>query len=233
MAPVLPDRVMSKGRMIVFDLDGTLYRTHETCLPAIREICARYHLILRPEDERVLLFTSNDTLLDRIAPGMPYDQRERFKRDIDLYEIGVVLRQGRLFEGIVDLLSTLSADGVALAICGMGSKNYIDAVLTRCAITRFFTSVYHGVDGRTKSQRLGELLEESGFGPHDSTFVGDSITDLTAARDNDVPFIGVSWGYGAQEISGSATMADTVVQLQDLLAPERWRSVTSAPTADH
>ena len=70
-------------------------------------MCRKYNLTLKPEDERVLLFTTTDTLLDRIAPDMSYEQREQFKRDIHLREIEAVKEKGRLFDGIVDLLSAL------------------------------------------------------------------------------------------------------------------------------
>jgi len=73
------------------------------------------------------------------------------------------------------------------------------------------------VEGFTKSQRLHDLLNEAGISPDNCVFIGDSITDLTAARDNDVPFIGVNWGYGVQEISKTETIVEDVSHLKSLI----------------
>jgi phosphoglycolate phosphatase-like HAD superfamily hydrolase len=56
--------------IIIFDLDGTLYRTHETCLPPLYELCKENNISLGEEDERFLLYTTAPALLDRVAPNM-------------------------------------------------------------------------------------------------------------------------------------------------------------------
>jgi len=203
--------------MVIFDLDGTLYRTHETSLPPLYETCRKYNLTLNPEDERVLLFTTNDTLLDRIAPDMSQEQREQFKRDIHIREIEAIKEKGRLFDGIKNLLSDLSSDKIDMAICGMGSKEYIETVLARCNIAQYFKYVYPSVKGLTKSQRLKELLYESKLKSDECIFVGDSVTDMTAADDNGIPFIGINWGYGAKEISEYDAIAGNISQLKSFI----------------
>ena len=48
---------------IIFDLDGTLYRTHETALPVFRKICDKYNIALSKERENFLLYTTIDAFL--------------------------------------------------------------------------------------------------------------------------------------------------------------------------
>lgn len=203
--------------MVIFDLDGTLYRTHETGLQALREMCGRYDLAVAPEDERYYLYTTAKDLLKKIAPDMPDQVRERFGDELKWREIEIIRETGRLFEGIPELLAELAADRIPMAICGMGSKEYIEAVIEHRNINNYFKYVYPRVEGFTKSQRLRMLLDEAEDAPDECVFIGDSVTDLTAALDCGVPFIGVSWGYGIKEIADSAEIVRNVPELKSLI----------------
>lgn len=46
--------------------------------------------------------------------------------------------------------------------------------------------------------------------------IGDSITDLTAARGNSIPFIGVSYGYGAKGLE-STVIADSIDGIEGII----------------
>lgn len=203
--------------MIIFDLDGTLYRTHETCLPPLYQLCGRYHLSIDKEDEKYLLCTTTASLLNKIAPEMTQEQKLDFEYQLKWSEIEAVRTQGRLFEGIEELLSSLYGAGIDLAICGMGSKEYIEAVLKRCGIGSYFKYIYYRKAGRTKSEAVKQLLKEARVNPDQCIMIGDSLTDLTAAEKNDVPFIGVSYGYDADLLSEAEVIANRVEQLNTLI----------------
>lgn len=204
-------------RIIIFDLDGTLYRTHETCLPPLYDMCRKNNITLTSEDERFLLYTTPAALLDRVAPDMTPEQREQFAFDLKWREIELVQERGRLFENVEGLLSSLAADGVPMAICGMGSKEYIEAVLTRCDIKHYFRYICHRIDGLSKSQMIKKLLKDSNLQPDACIMVGDSLTDMTAAQENGLLFLGVSYGYGSGDIAEADAIADDVLQLESLI----------------
>lgn len=201
--------------MIFFDLDGTLYRTHETSLPVLRLLCDSYGIKHTKEDEERFLITTADAFLDRAAPDMPVARREAFKVDLRRNEREAVRTGGRLFEGAGEMLAELRASGFSLAICGMGSEEYISCVLDRCGIRDFFDTVLCRIDGQTKSQVLSEFLGKRQLRPEDCILIGDSNTDFVAAGDNCIPFIGVSYGYGVADIRDKAVMADCMTQIID------------------
>lgn len=203
--------------IIIFDLDGTLYQTHETGLPPLYDLCNKYSISLSPEDERFLLFTTTDSFLCRVAPDMTIEERLRFCDELKWREIEVVKECGRLFEGVESMLASLAADGVTMAICGMGSKEYIETVLTHCNIKQYFKYIYPRVEGLTKTQVLARFLAETKQDSRQCLMVGDSITDFNAARDNKIPFVGVSYGYGTNDIASADEMANDVMQLNRII----------------
>lgn len=148
---------------------------------------------------------------------MAQEQRDQFAYDLKWQEIEFVQERGRLFDNVESLLSSLAADGVPMAICGMGSKEYIETVLTHCNIKHYFQYIYHRIDGLSKSQVIRNLLQEINLQPDECIMVGDSLTDISAAKENGLPFIGVSYGYGSNDIKEADAIADNVLQLKYLL----------------
>ena len=127
-----------KRQMIIFDLDGTLYRTHETALPPLYALCEEYGIKLSKEDEALLLCTTTEAFLEKVAPDMPEEEKLKFQQEIKWREIEEVKKNGCLFDGAKEMLSKLKAEGFLLAVCGMGSKEYIDAVVDKCEIRHYF-----------------------------------------------------------------------------------------------
>ncbi|MCL2409287.1 MAG: HAD hydrolase-like protein [Oscillospiraceae bacterium] len=198
--------------LVIFDLDGTLYRTHETLMPAFREMCERYGIPLTGENENFLMYTTTQSFLQKNAPDMTAEQRAEFGKEIKRQEIASVKERGRLFDGVREMLDSLRRNGVEMVICGMGTKDYIEAVLERCGIAGYFKKIYHRVEGLTKAQVMKTLLAE--MKSDQCVMAGDSITDITAARENGVPFIGVTYGYGAEDIQDSDALVHDVKNLQ-------------------
>lgn len=200
--------------MIIFDLDGTLYRTKVTALPPLYDLCEQYGIKLSKEDENLLFCTTTATLLEKVAPDMPEDKKLKFRQEIKWREIEEVKKHGCLFDGTKDMLSKLKAAGYWLVVCGMGSKEYIDAVMDKCGIRHYFDVILHRIDGKTKGQVLNDFLIAEQFSTEDIVMIGDSITDLTAAKDNNIPFIGVSYGYGTEIIKDITVMLDSVSEIE-------------------
>lgn len=203
--------------MVIFDLDGTLYQTRETCLPTLREACEKFHLAPTSEDIKSLLCTTTDAFLNKLAPDMPLDQKNEFKNYMKWREIELVKEQGQLFPYIKEMLLSLVADGEKLAVCSMGSREYVEAVLKRCGIWDCFSFVAHRVNGLSKSESLGNLLEQTGVSPRECLMIGDSLGDLTAAKQYDIPFIGVEYGYGTEDLMTADALAKDGLALQGLI----------------
>jgi Predicted phosphatases len=132
-------------------------------------------------------------------------------------EIKIVQEKGRFFNDIENLLLSLANDGITMAICSMECKEYIDTVLTHCNIKHYFKYIYHRTDGLSKSQLLKILLKETNLQPDECIMVGDNLSDFTAAKENGLPFLSISYGYGCFDITQANEIADDVLQLKILI----------------
>ncbi len=203
--------------MVIFDLDGTLYKTHETTLPPLRRVCAAYGIALTQDDEHYLLHTTARHLLARIAPDMPEAEIIRFSAALREGERAAVREKGALFDGAAALVRELYEAGHVLSVCGMGEREYIRTILEKCGIAPYFSYVYHRMEGKTKSEVLAQLLQDTGVRAADCIMIGDSGTDRHAAEDNGVLFIGVTYGYDAAALVGCEKLADSVETMRKLV----------------
>jgi len=70
---------------------------------------------------------------------------------------------------------------------------------------------------RDKSNMILDALEALHVGKGESVMVGDSLSDLNAAKDAGVEFIGVRYGFGLKEPVEGIKLVDTVDDLRSSL----------------
>lgn len=190
-------------RAVVFDLDGTLVDTAPDLANAMNWVLQSEGVAPLPIDTvrplvgrgaRILLsrgFTASsvtltDTELDRLLP--------RFLT----YYGDHVAEQSTIFPGVVTALEALAAADVRLAVCTNKPIGLAESLLDALGLTRHFQIMLGGdsLDVRKPDPRhLLETVSRLGLAPADSIMVGDSETDIKAARGAAVPIVGVNFGY--------------------------------------
>ncbi len=184
---------------ILFDFDGTLFRTETVDVDAFNltlremgrdELCADQILAQIGKPLRQLakqyLKTSNKEAIDqfcRLSVG---------------YELAVIPHSAELYPCCAEVLSALKADGHRLAICSNGTREYIEAILKKFNIESLFdivTSKRHGV---SKSRAAKITMEVLGA-QRPSIFVGDREADIRAAKSNHMLSVGVLHGFGLEK----------------------------------
>ena len=189
---------------IVFDLDGTLVDTlpdihealnrslSETGLSEIGEAACRnmigggaHNLI---EQAFTLIGESSDN--PRIDPV--------FARFIALYEAEPAVRS-HPFPGAVAALEALREQGIALGICSNKPHTLTEMVLKDLKLEHFFGDAVIGGDAlairKPDAGHLLEVIKRLGHPPSAALMVGDSATDVGAARNAGIPIIAVDFGY--------------------------------------
>lgn len=212
-------------RNILFDLDGTLTDPRQGITRSIQYALAKLG-IDEPDLTRLEHFIG-PPLLQAFMQYYAFDEakawqavgyyRERFKVT-GLYE-------NEVFEGVVELLETLQAQGRHLYIATSKPWEFAREIARHFDFARHF-KVIHGseLDGtRTnKVELIAHLLVEEGLDPAQTLMIGDRKHDLIGARLNGLDSVAVGYGFGShEELAQEAPTYhfDTLAQLHRAFLP--------------
>ena len=189
--------------LIIFDLDGTLAETAEDIIASVNHATAAFSVApLTMNDHRALVGLGGRHLIRTAFHrlGLPLsatDLEVIFDSFISHYESNVA-EQSHLFPGALASLIRLRDSGHNLAICTNKSSGPCRALLSALNIDHLFcatvtsdTFQFCKPDPRT----LLATIEAAAADPQTSIMVGDSRTDIEAARAAGIPVIAVDFGY--------------------------------------
>ena len=193
-------------KLIIFDLDGTLYKTEEVSVPALKEAFSSFGIKLSEETILNQFGEPTEQIIENLVPKEKIDQKELIEKAIAQKESELIPMKATLYQGVENLLKILTDRGHKLAICSNGRNDYIEEVLETTSIMKYFASIKAHTDDKSKADRIKELLSE--FSVDDAVMVGDRYHDIEAAESASVKSVGALYGYGGEE----AKKADFVIE---------------------
>jgi phosphoglycolate phosphatase len=191
------------GAVIVFDLDGTLVDTAPDLMNTLNTVLGEEGLPPLPyETAPLLVGRGAKVMLERgfAADGRPLEEPDAsrlFARFIEHY-LEHIADESRPFPGVLEVLDRFEAEGAILAVCTNKRTDLALAVLDALHLTgRFKTVVGPDMAPRPKpdASHLLRTVELCGGDPARALMVGDSINDVLAARNAQIPVVLVSFGY--------------------------------------
>ncbi len=103
-----------------------------------------------------------------------------------------------VFEGVIDGLKTMRADGIRLAVVTNKPGVFTEQLLIQTGLRSFFDAVVSGDTCPTRKPDPGPVLHACSLletPPQDCIFIGDSINDAQAAQSAGLPVLIVPYGY--------------------------------------
>lgn len=212
-------------RLAVFDVDGTLIDSQHSIVAAMTEAWRAYGLgTPRPEAVRRIIGLS---LVDACARLLPEPDEDLALKVAQSYkEAFQSLRrqpdmQEPLFPGAAEALAALDAAGWLLGVATGNTRRGADALIERHGFQGRFATV-QTADGNPGKPHPGMLLRamaETGVGPERTLMVGDTVYDMSMARQAGAFALGVGWGYHPPEDlrdAGADALADDYAGLPAL-----------------
>jgi len=202
-----PLRALCAGelpRLVMFDLDGTLVDS----VPDLATAVDRMLVELGREPagvERVRTWVGNGArvLVRRaLAGGLDHSAvgeaqaEQALARFLDIYADCHELIT--LYPGVHELLEALSTAAVELAVVTNKPERFVAPLLEQVGLGGYFRWI---IGGDTLPQQkpdpaaLLQVMHLAGVSNLQSLFVGDSRSDVLAARAAGVPCVAVSYGY--------------------------------------
>ncbi len=188
----------------IFDLDGTIADTIEDLADAVncglRKLNFPEHSI-----EAYKKFVGNGAmkLCFRALPDDKKDMSDELHALFIEYYNMHYLDKTKLYEGISNVMNTLSANGVTLAVATNKPQDVAREIIAKLLPDADFIKVLGGCNERPKKPApdiINEILREL---PEDNKvyMIGDSNVDIQTAKNCGLISIGCLWGFrGRQEL---------------------------------
>ena len=188
---------------MVFDLDGTLVDSIRDLVPALNRTIAREGL--------------PPVAIEHIHPIVSHGSRGMIKEAFRLHNAPLsddlndqlfihfmrsyeeyIADHTVFFDGCIEALTTLADDGWKLAVCTNKYGKLGRKLLDELGELHRFSTITGGdtFDFRKPDPRhLLETIKLANGDPRNAIMVGDSISDIDAAKNAGIPVIAVDFGY--------------------------------------
>jgi phosphoglycolate phosphatase len=187
------------NRLAVFDCDGTLVDSGATIVAAGAETFAFHDLdVPAPRVCRGVIGLSLVEAMAGLAPNHddPAALAETYKSCFFRAR-----QEGRveepLFDGILELLDSLEADGWLLAVAtgksDRGLKHCLDSHGIHARFVSLQTADRH--PSKPHPSMVEQAIADAGAAPHSTFVVGDTAYDMGMARAAGAGALGAGWGY--------------------------------------
>ncbi|NQT35326.1 HAD family hydrolase [bacterium] len=205
-------------KLIIFDLDGTLYDTKSSFTPAVGTFLSRYDRVVPPNE---FLYKFIGEPMHRFNDWVKSlgidDSLERLLSEFDGIELDAIRLDGHLYPGVIETLDRLKTGDLTMAICSNGPEWYITEIIDRFGLGDYLSIVkFPRSAAETKVEMVREIIDI--VKPEESYLVGDRFHDLEAARRNDCVFIGASYGFGRNEIETADHLISTFTEIRDIVS---------------
>ena len=214
-------------KLACFDLDGTLLNTLGGLTRSLN--AARRMNNLAPQtEEQVTTFINNGVvkMIERSLAADPGDYstelKERILKDYIAYYNSHVLEETRPYNGMLEALLRLKADGMKLAC--ITNKNDEPA---QKLIKQFFPDVFDyvkgsvdGVERKPSPEPIEKCLYSLGIENSDTVYVGDTEVDIMTAVNSGIDSISCTWGYRTRRFlveNGALFICTEPVDLRNLM----------------
>lgn len=195
-----------KYNVVIWDFDGTLAYTCEDVWESIEyaaNVCnGKVSEIFREKNSN--LGRQMEEIFKAIEPFPGKGMFEIFQEQIRIHYREISDYPNTIFyPGILELLQYLTENSIKCYIISLKPVEALERILVKKGWEGYFDG-WFSPDSfkeceKTKSELISHLIKSSHFLPGKTVYIGDTYSDVIAAKDNGVDCIGVTYGDGEAE----------------------------------
>ncbi len=183
---------------IIFDLDGTLWNPLNVCIKAWHTVLSEYKFIKEEISKETIMSCfgmKHDKIGKVIFPYLTEEQLQTVMSSCFLFENELIERiGGDLYDDLENTLSELSKR-YKLYIVSNCQAGYIEAFYAYHKLDNFFLDQEcSGNTNLEKSYNIKMIIERNDL--KSPVYIGDTEGDYLATKENKIPFIFASYGFG-------------------------------------
>lgn len=205
----------ARPRLLLFDFDGTIADTFQCGLEILNGMAAEFGY-RRLEGADVPHARDMRTRELMVFLGIPATRLPKIsKRGKE--ELNKKMDQIRPFEGMVDVVRALHAEGFQLGILTSNSKDNVAAFLKKFDL-ELFDFVHTSSKLAGKARVIRRILKAHKLKPGQVLLVGDEVRDIEAAQETGIHMAAVTWGYNSRKSLCALGPDHLIESPQELLA---------------
>ena len=180
---------------LIFDLDGTISDPSEGISNSVNYALVRHgHEAVSHDRVRRLIGPPLPEIFEALVGTLPEDTMlELVSAYRDCYaETGY--RENVLYDGIVDVIASLSESGYRMGVCTSKREDYATKIVEMFGLLTYFDFV-DGGDIHIKKYMQLESLVGNGLDASRSVMIGDRAVDIEAGQRSSMRTVAVTWGF--------------------------------------
>ncbi|HIT37855.1 MAG TPA: HAD family hydrolase [Candidatus Onthousia faecipullorum] len=192
---------MEKIDAIIFDLDGTLWNTVDSCLKATSFVKEEHSDITRDvtrEQIESAMGKTSDEIINIYYGYLPREKGEEYATEAFNKNVENLLKEGgRLYPNTRETIMKLSKK-YKLFIVSNCVKGYIESFLKTSGLKDYFDDYEsYGNTLLSKGENIKLVIERNNL--KSPIYVGDTSGDMEGAKIADIPFVYAAYGFGKVE----------------------------------
>ena len=188
--------------LLIFDWDGTLLDSTGKIVSCMQSSIAELDLDFRSAGQvREIIGLGLPEAIHQLYPEIDEITLGELSRLYSLHFIAADQVPCAFYEGVMETLRVLKANGHQCAVATGKSRKGLDRVLDNLSLQTFFDASRCADETRSKPHplMLEELLQELGVGVEGAIMIGDTEFDLAMAGNVGMASIAVSYGAHGRE----------------------------------
>ena len=207
---------MEKIDAIIFDLDGTLWNTVDSCLKATNLVKEEHKDITRDvtrEQIESAMGKTSDEIINIYYGYLPREKGEEYANESFNKNVENLLKEGgTLYPNTRETIMNLSKK-YKLYIVSNCVKGYIESFLNTSGLKDYFDDYEsYGNTLLSKGENIKLVIERNNL--KNPIYVGDTSGDMEGAKIAGIPFVYAAYGFG--DVESFDYKIDDISELLDL-----------------
>ena len=207
---------MEKIDAIIFDLDGTLWNTVDSCLKATSLVKEEHKDITRDvtrEQIESAMGKISDEIINIYYGYLPREKGEEYANESFNKNVENLLKEGgTLYPNTRETIINLSKK-YKLYIVSNCVKGYIESFLNTSGLKDYFDDYEsYGNTLLSKGENIKLVIERNNL--QNPIYVGDTSGDMEGAKIAGIPFVYAAYGFG--DVESFDYKIDDISELLDL-----------------
>lgn len=208
---------MTKMDGIIFDMDGTMWDTVDDVVASWNEVIKEhgYDKVITREEMQSCMGLLMGEITDRMLPMVSEEDKEQIRNDICQKENEhLSTHGGKLYPGLVDTLEYLSKK-YKLFIVSNCQDGYIQSFYSGNGLEKYFKDYEcAGATGLGKMENILLLAHRNNLRSY--AYIGDTQTDMKAAKGAAATFVYARYGFGDVDEDDCDMVIDSLSELKEL-----------------